>query len=702
MLSRSNIFFVIIAITVTIALLYATPIWRPSQNAYQATEFSVDLSYKKASLETPLISVDDYTQAKQGSFFLESADHAHYLLSPTVDTTVDIKITGLIARVRVTQHFFNPSNDWLNGIYVFPLPEGAAVDHLTMQIGERLIEGKIKPKQQAKKLYEKAKQQGKKASLLVQSRPNLFTNSVANIGPQEHIKVTIEYQEIINVDNQTFSLRFPTTITERFMPKKPINSEAIAIDNAGWSVSQPSFSVEPIDATEASTVHNKVSLTIALNAGFALSSIDSPSHAIDINKVNTGQYQVSLQNDVIANQDFVLHWQALPSTQPVAAHFSQQSADENYGVVLLLPPQVSHSRSQFTRQVTFIIDTSGSMAGESITQAQQALISAIDDLTHKDSFNIVQFNSIAAKLFAQPVEAHESNKQRAKDYVLRLKADGGTNMLPALQLAFEQSQLLDNTLNQLIFITDGAVGNETELFNYIGENIRTNRLFTVGIGSAPNSYFMTEAALAGKGTYTYVNSSKKVQEQMQGLFEKLSRPALTNLTIDVGQPVEIYPKNLPDLYHGQPLLLSYRTQTPVSELDVRGEIVNQVWRQTVNLAGGAEQSGLNVLWARRKIAHLDRQKYQGADIHQIDQHILDLAMTHHIVSSMTSLIAIDVSPTTASRSTDRRVKNRRPKGQILHGQLPQTATSASLQFVIAVILLVFALCLRLFSQKSSC
>ncbi|GHF94517.1 marine proteobacterial sortase target protein [Thalassotalea marina] len=707
---NKHLLWAIVAICAIGGTLGIAPLLNSSQTT-DTSSFTFDMSYQSVSSKQTPTRVASYGQVEQGSFFLQEDPSADFVMSPLLDTAVDIKVTGLIARAKVTQTFTNPTDQWLNGTYVFPLPENAAVDQLTMHIGERVIKATIEPKQKAKKMFQQAKLAGKKASLLQQSRPNLFTNEVANIGPNETIKVTIEYQQLVHFEQDKFTLRFPTTITERYLPLKPLPEQHIELNDSGWAVSQPSYSQtnnnqQPESAKEEITApKHKVALNISLNPGFKLQQISSDVHPITQSEHAKNQYLVRLTESMIANQDFVLTLQAAPSSAPSAAHFSEVTEHGHYGLIMLMPPTQDMANNTLPREVIFVIDTSGSMAGGSMEQAKQALQLAINDLSENDSFNIVQFDSSATKMSLMPLMATVNNKQMAARYIEQLEADGGTEMLAALKLALATPSADLSKLRQVIFITDGAVGNELQLFDFIDKNLKQSRLFTVGIGAAPNSYFMTEAALMGKGTYTYVNSLQTVQNKMQQLFSKLNSPVLANLKINLPQSADIYPRNLPDLYQGEPLLISYFSDEPLTELQATGELNTHFWQQPLKLTSSAAQSGLATLWARRKIAQLERDKNlgrlaEGAEQlnENIDQLILSIAIQHHIVSSMTSLVAIDVTPTAKQKSLESKVHNLRPKGQ-LSGNLPQTATPAKLQMLFAILLLSFALCIKLLRKQ---
>lgn len=650
--------------------------------------------------------IDDYRNVKEGSLAIRRGEEPGFDLSPAIDTSVDISVTGLVARAKVTQTFINPSNEWINAIYVFPLPENAAVDHMQMTVGEKVIQGEIQPKAKAKAIYQKAKREGKKASLLSQSRANLFTNSIANVAPGESIKVTIEYQHKVEYKNERFQLRYPMTMTPRYIPGKPIETE---ISSTGWgrntSEVPDAANITPPTKT-AHSRQNNVSISVALSPGMKLHNIDSEFHPVTINKEDAPTYQVELSNSVVANQDFVLNWQPAKGEAPSAALFSQQKGDHEYGLMLLMPPQVEQEQMfSIAREVVYVIDTSGSMSGESMHQAKMALDMAVTQLTQRDSFNIIEFNSYARALWSFAREANQTNKNQARNFVQGLTADGGTEILPALQLALENqaAQSNEHKVRQVVFLTDGSVGNEEALMKYINDNLRRSRLFTIGIGSAPNSYFMSEAAKVGKGTYTYIGSVDHVKDKMSQLFKKLKYPALTDLTIDLPEDVEFYPAVLPDLYFGEPVVISYKTSRSLKHLTLSGRLNQQPWQSSVFASNKGTQSGLNVNWAREKIAQLTHQRRRSLDPEEQNKQILETAMNHHLVSEFTSLVAVDITPSNPGiDSKDKAVKNHLPKGsnsQNRFAQLPQTATSAQLNMLVGAIFLGMGLCILILKRS---
>jgi Ca-activated chloride channel family protein len=346
----------------------------------------------------------------------------------------------------------------------------------------------------------------------------------------------------------------------------------------------------------------------------------------------------------------------------------------------------------------YIIDTSGSMDGVSIKQARESLLFALDQLEPKDRFNLIAFNSVTAMLFEQAVPASHDNIQLARRAVSRLKSGGGTEMLPALQKALADSAP-EGFVRQLVFITDGAVGNETALFETIDKQLGSSRLFTVGIGSAPNSYFMRKAAEFGRGTFTHIGQVSDVQQKMTALFEKLNSPVVTDISVSWpgGQHVESYPSRIPDLYIGEPLLLSIKTPDLRGEIVIKGKTAGNDWKQSIRVDQVQDHSGVATLWAREKIESLLDEKMTGRDPAEVRLDVLDVALTHQLVSPYTSFVAVEqvVSRPQLQGLASKPVLNAQPKGQGAQSYAyPQTATHALQSFLWGLLLLLMAVVLK--------
>jgi len=667
----------------------------------------------------------EFNKLSQGSMLIKTNTSGIYQQVPLRQTDVDMHVTGMIVRSSIKQQFENTSDSWIEAEYVFPLPENAAVDHLRIRIGERLIEGRIKEKLEAKRTYEKAKREGRKAALVEQQHPNLFTNTLANIAPGESIIVELEYQQVLHYEQGNFSLRFPMAITPRYIPgnipqqftllssndtSEKDMAETISFSQTGWvhhtNPVQDAAQITPPVQSGPNKV-NPVSINLKLNTGLPLEKLFSRYHNIVKQQAND-VINISLANGVTpSDRDFELVWTPQVKHAPKAAVFSEKINHDYFQMLMLTPPNDgAHNGQPLAREISYIIDTSGSMHGVSMTQAKQSLLMALDRLRLHDKFNIIQFNSITDQLFSHSQIASFENILIAKQYINRLKAEGGTEMAPALKLALNKPADT-HYVHQVIFLTDGSVGNESALFDIIHKNLGKSRLFTIGIGSAPNSYFMRKAAQFGRGSFTYISDVNEVNNKMTSLFSKLESPLMTDIKLHFNQNVvtEIWPERLPDLYNGEPVILAIKSDKPLQEISLTGTRALSPWSAKLNLKTDNTSKGIGIFWARKKIAALMDSIHDGANKEKVRTDIIDVALTHHLVSKYTSLVAVDKTP---SRPVDTGLDKTRmpvnlPYGQNAYksfGRLPQTASSAELNLLFGFSLLMLGLALAVLLRQA--
>ena len=613
--------------------------------------------------------------------FRSQADDAAWL-APQVSNDVDLHVTGMIARAKVEQVFENPSDEVVEAVYVFPLPETAAVDGLTLEVGERRIVGEIREREAARETFERAKSEGKKASLIEQERPNLFTTSVANIGPGELVTVELSYQQDVKYEGGHFSILFPSTVTPRYIPGVAA-TEVHGFNGLGWGnattlVPDAPRITPPVILEGGPTLD----ISVTIDAGFPLASVTSPSHLIDVTKAAAAPVSVRLRHDEIADRDFELDWAPSPDRAPRSALFEEEFDGERYAMLMLLPPDPSlDAAGRIARESIFVIDTSGSMSGTSIEQAREALASGLAQLQKGDTFNVVEFNSTAQRLFPEPQPVTTANVERARGWVQKLEADGGTEMLSALTLALDASTASER-VRQIVFITDGSVGNESELLQFIQGHLGRQRLFTVAIGSAPNQYFMRGAARFGRGTFTHVADTARVQSVMNDLWTKIEAPVMSDLELSWKDSrfSETWPERLPDLYRGEPLVVLAKLDKGTSAAGLLGRRGGREFRVDLPLGAAASataskrERGLHRLWARRKIEGLMDRLVEGASEEEVKPLVTALALQHHLMSKYTSLVAVDKTRTVDAPGRSVAVANALPAGNEMFGNLPQTAT----------------------------
>ncbi|GAB1258884.1 marine proteobacterial sortase target protein [Aurantivibrio plasticivorans] len=653
-------------------------------------------------------------------------------------TDFDVTVTGMIASVIVRQTFVNDSTEWVSGRYTFPLPSDSAVHYMQMQIGERTIIGKIREKQQARAEFIAAKKAGKKVSLVEQHRPNLFSNRVANIAPGETIAVELHYLDIARYDQGRFSLRFPTTITPRYIPGRilrPNNSQTTNDTKQeivttrlnwgrGWALPTNQVPDAPniTPSMKPSSDASPLTLRVTLDAGLPLDRFTSLHHPASTQQHAQG-YQLVLDRSAKLDRDVVVEWEPSTGLAPRGAAFVENTQNGSYAMVMVLPPQPHSGAPSLPKETIFVIDTSGSMAGNSIRQAKRALIDGLQKLKPSDRFNIIEFNSSATPLWPRARQVTAENVIQGERFVQHLQANGGTEMASALSLAFEKEMPEDqgSSLRQVIFITDGSVGNETALFQQIERQRGHSRLFTVGIGSAPNGYFMKQAAEAGRGFYTFIGAQTDIQREMSDVFYKLEKPVLTDLTLSFDSEtdntqIELFPSPIPDLYAGEPVVATFRSNHALPQhITLMG---NQTTPFSTNLSleNSEKNSGLRQLWARKKLDSLyqlerDAKFSQQTDkLENIKRDITQVALDHQLMSRYTSFLAIEDKVSRPPESPLKTVqeKNALPAGNsmAINGtmQIPQGALGLPFLWFIAggcFLLAIFSSALFRVAQRST-
>ncbi len=633
-----------------------------------------------AFAQAPRTQVADGTVSKaevsSGSLLLQSATPGRYVEAPLVAADVKMDIAGPVIRTRLTQRFTNPTDKWVEGVYAFPLPEDAAVDTLKIVIGDRFIEGDVKERQEARVIYETAAANGQRAGLVEEERPNLFTTSLANIGPGETVAIQIEFQDKAHLDNGVWSTRFPLVIAPRYIPKP--SRPAMVADNSGRiGIGNPRVPdadriTPPVlhpanEPVGAEGLRLPVNFDISLEAGVPIASISSQTHGLSISKADADSAHISLKDgEVPADRDFVLSWKPEPATAPRASLFRETRNGEEFLLAVINPPAMKVEGQRRDRETIFVIDNSGSMSGDSMDQAKQGLLLALDRLATTDEFNVIRFDDTMDMLFTAAVPANAQNLARAKRFVSNLEANGGTEMLPALKAALvDNDRSNTEEVRQVVFITDGAIGNEDELFKAVHDGLGRSRLFTVGIGSAPNAYFMTRAARQGRGTFTFMDDTSKVAEQSAKLFAALENPVMTDLEVKMPLSTsDAYPSPLPDLYAGEPVTMVIRADDLKGDLQLSGMLNGKTWSTTLSLSDAASTRGIGQLWARAKISGIEESRYTGVSMEAVDAGVLKTALDFHLVSRLTSLVAIDKTPARPSgeRLDTRQIATMLPKG----------------------------------------
>ncbi len=549
---------------------------------------------------------------------------------PLKSTTVRADITGFISRVSVRQEFENSHPEPIEAVYVFPLSQNGAVDSMTMTVGTRVIRGKIMKREEARTIYETAKSEGKTASLLDQERPNIFTQSVANIMPGEKVIVEIAYVETLKYEDGAYEFVFPMTVGPRYIP---------------GSVKDAGKIKPPVAATRNGS---DISIEINLNAGVPVEEIRSSSHHLEQVNFSPNASKVTLRGEkTIPNRDFILRYD-VTGKGIENAMLMHRAKLGGFFTMILQPPDKIASEDRTPKEIVFVLDTSGSMSGFPIEKAKEAMKFSLEGLYPDDTFNLITFAGDTHVLFDKPVPATRANLDAAQAFLDTREGGGGTEMMKAIKAALDPSDATDH-LRIVCFMTDGYVGNENEIIAEIQKHPKA-RVFSFGIGGSVNRFLLDKMALEGNGEVEYVALTDDGSKAAKKFYERVRSPLLTDLSIDWnGLPVaDVYPSKLTDLFSAKPVILHGRyTKGMSGTIKLKGKIAGQEYVRniTVNLPETeTANSVLSTLWARTRIDELSSARLKAANQklgEEIDGQITNIGLEFGLLTPFTSFVAVE-------------------------------------------------------------
>ncbi|MBI4411813.1 MAG: marine proteobacterial sortase target protein [Deltaproteobacteria bacterium] len=564
---------------------------------------------------------------------------------PLKHTKVEAKISGFISEVTVTQTFQNPSKDPIEAIYVFPLPQNAAVNEMFMKIGDRTIHGQIKLREEARKIYEEAKRQGKVASLLDQERPNIFTQSVANIMPEHEIEVTLKYVDVLVYEKGSYEFMFPMVVGPRFIPGKPTSPST-----QGWAddtnlVPDASRITPPYLKPGTRSGHD-IEVGVTIDAGVPLQDIITETHQIKIESKEGSKAIIKLQPfDSIPNKDFVLRYGVAGDSIETGFLTHREKGKDGF-FTLIVPPVKEIPDTQITpKEMVFVVDTSGSMSGEPIAKAKEAMRYALKHMNSNDTFKIILFNSDVKELSTKPLPNTFDNVQKGLAFIDQIQAGGGTLMMEGVNAALGFGRD-PSRLRIVLFMTDGYIGNESQILAAIEDQRNDARVFSFGVGSSVNRYLLDEMARVGRGAVTYVTLNEESKKTVEQFYERISKPFLTDLSIETTGVAfkDIYPERIPDVFSAQPVVVHGRFSSAGNgTIVLKGKLGGKPWQKEVPVTlpeENKENAGIASVWARTRIADLLRQNYAGEKT-DIVQKITNLALEYHLMSAYTSFVAVE-------------------------------------------------------------
>ena len=626
---------------------------RPSQRAQnrqipaELLNVTADEIWVIAKSETQAVPTDEDTPGS-GAMLAKLPEEEKEIPLPLKHTDVKGQISGYIATVDVTQQFHNPYDEKIEAVYVFPLPQNAAINEFIMTIGERRIRGIIRERQEAEKIYQEARSQGHVASLLTQERPNIFTQKVANIEPGREIDINIKYFNTLAYVDGWYEFVFPMVVGPRFNP--PGYTDGVgAVARGKDGISGQKTEVQYLKPGERSG--HDISLAVDIDAGVAIEEATCSSHVIAKSAATPEKLSVKLSSlDSIPNKDFVLRYKVAGKTvkSALVTHRDQRGG---FFTLMLYPPDNLSYLKRAPMEMIFVLDCSGSMNGKPIAKAKQAITRALKKLQPGDTFQIIRFSNNASQLGPNPVPATDENICKGLAYVELLEGGGGTMMIEGIKAALDFAH--DPQRFRLVsFMTDGYIGNETEILAAIAQRLGASRIFSFGVGSSVNRYLLNRMAKLGRGAVAYMGLDDSAGEVVDLFYDRISHPALTDVEIDWGgmQVTDMYPGRIPDLFVGRPVILTGRFKGGSSTtIHVKGNVGDMT--QDIAIAvnfddSAANHSGIACVWARKKIETLGSQAAYDTNP-DLPGEIKQVALEYGLMSAYTSFIAVDSSRKTA-------------------------------------------------------
>jgi len=574
---------------------------------------------------------------------------------PLRHTTVKTEISGFVARTEVTQEFENVLSNPVEAIYVFPLPHGGAVDGMTMKVGDREIQAVIKERGEARKIYEAARNAGHTAALLDQERPNIFTQSVANIPPNSKVEVTLYVLELLKYEGGTYEFSFPTVVGPRYIPGAAVNTPDRGTMPDTNQVPDASHISPPVAGVHTSDAHagHDISFDVTLKAGVPIGDVESASHKILADRTGPDSFHVKLADDaVLPNKDFILKYK-VAGVGIDDAVLEHSDSNGGYFTLILQPPEQVSDEVAVPRQLIFVLDTSGSMWGFPLEMAKKTIARALDHLRKDETFNLITFSGATRVLFAEPVPATPENIAAAKQVLAGAYGSGGTEMMGAIRTALgddagANKPVEGDPVRVVCFMTDGYVGNDAAIIAEVKKHPDA-RVFSFGIGTSVNRFLLMKMAEEGHGDFEFVTDPKEAEPAADRFYDRVHTPVLANISIDWGGlPVtDVYPREVRDLFSAKPIILTGRfTGHPSGKIVVKGTQGTGEFSRAIPVdfsQSDPNNAALEKIWARHKVEDLMSQDWQGIQYgnssHKAE--IIQVGLKHSLATQYTSFVAVE-------------------------------------------------------------
>jgi Ca-activated chloride channel family protein len=531
---------------------------------------------------------------------------------------VDVKINGNIAETFIDQEFYNPSNNMLEGYYIFPIPKDAVINKFSMEIDGEMVNAELLDATKARQIYEDIVRQIKDPALLEYTGQGIFKVRIFPIEPRSKKKVTISYREVLNSDNGMYEYVYP------------LNTEK--------------FSAKPVKS---------VSVKVELKTNKEIKNIYSPTHSVDVVNKNNHQAVISFEEEnTKPGIDFKLYYNTDNDDVGLSLLTYKTGNEDGYLLLTVAPSFIINENQIDDKDITFVLDVSGSMVGDKLKQAKKALLYCVNNLNRGDGFDIIRFSTEAYSLFNKIESANENSIKKAEKFINDLKPVGGTNIEEALNLALKEKKDANRT-HLIVFITDGkpTIGETADenLLKKIQKLNKNNiRIFTFGIGNEINTHLLDKITEQTKAFRTYISENEDIEVKISSFYDKVQSPVLTNLALSFSGGIktfQTYPNSLPDLFKGSGVTIFGRySGSGSSEIKLSGTIKGEqksFYLKTDFSNDNDEYDFIPPLWASRRIGYLlDQIRLNGEDKELVDE-ITQLAREHGIVTPYTSYLIME-------------------------------------------------------------
>ncbi len=573
-------------------------------------------------LQTPEQSDVTEVVARRGAELVTASGES----LPLTGVALSVVAKGGIARAVLTQTFENDHDEPLHVTYKMPLPADGAVSGYAFEIGERTITGDVRPKAQARADFEAALAEGKTAGILEQEKPDIFTQEIGNVPPRTRVtaKITIDIR-LAWLPEGEWELRFPTVIGPRYVGANDTAETARAVHIG----------------VAKSGVSARLSLSLSVKDELTQGArIGSPTHAVTAK--DDGSVELSAKDGTKLDRDLVVRWRVAKLETGVSLSLGRKG-ERTFGLLTVVPPSIDAKKEPIARDLTVLLDTSGSMGGVPLTHAKKLIRGLIDSLESRDRVELIEFSDSPRAYKKEAVSATVDEKRRAIEWVEKREAGGATEMRTAVLAAL--SPLRADAQRQVVLVTDGYIGGEEEILRVLADALPKGcRMHMVGVGAAPNRSLATAIARAGRGAEILTTEGEDMERAAKRLVDRTRAPMLTELTVSGSAVSVLAPESVPDVYAGAPLLVAMELLAGGGEITVRGTTAAGPWERTVRaprVETVTEEGAIAALFARERVADLDVKWAMGRDASEIDRQVECIGVDFQIATRLTSFVAID-------------------------------------------------------------